>query len=213
MAVVRWTTRVTTASSPPSRRTASWSSPPRPPTTAPGAARAQATANDLKFGIDWAERENGRDGSPLKGKVDLKHVAVMGQSCGGMLSIQLGADPRVSTIGVFNAGASEQNIGDLAKLHGPVLFINGHERDFMMVRSKASFDAVGALPTFYGARHGAGHTATAYHAGGGEFANVATNWVLWQFKGDRKAGAMFVGTKCQLCKNSNWDVAAKNLSK
>jgi len=178
---------------------------------APGATRPQATADNLRSGIDWAERENGRAGSALQGKVDTKHVAVMGQSCGGMLSIQLGADPRVGTIGVFNSGASEQTVGDLAKLHGPVLFINGHERDFMMARSKASFDAVTTLPTFYGARHGAGHTATAYHAGGGEFANVASNWVRWQFKGDRKAGEMFAGAKCGLCGNPNWDVAAKNL--
>jgi len=180
---------------------------------APGAPRPQATANDLKFGIDWAEKENGRAGSPLQGKVDTKHVAVMGQSCGGVLSIQLGADPRVGTIGVFNSGASEQAIGDLAKLHGPVLFINGHERDFMMARSRASFDAVDTLPTFYGARHGAGHTATAYHPGGGEFANVAASWVRWQFKGDRKAGAMFAGAKCGLCRNANWDVSAKHLAK
>jgi len=172
-----------------------------------------ATANDLKFAIDWAERENARDGSPLKGKIDTGHVAVMGQSCGGMMSIQLGADPRVDTIGVFNAGASEENIGDLAKVHGPVLLINGHERDFMMGRSKASFDAITSVPVFYGARHGAGHTATAYHAGGGEFANVATNWVLWQFKNDRKAGAMFAGAKCSLCTDSHWDVAAKNLKR
>ena len=173
----------------------------------------QATANDLKFGIDWAERENGREGSPLRGKIDTGHVAVMGQSCGGMMSIQLGADPRVDTIGVFNAGVSEENLGDLQMLHGPVLLINGHERDFMMARSKATFDAIGTLPAFYGSRHGAGHTATAYHVGGGEFANVATNWVRWQFKGDRKASEMFVGAKCSLCTNSNWDVAAKNLKR
>ena len=29
----------------------------------------------------------------------------MGQSCGGALSITLGADPRVDTIGVFDSGA------------------------------------------------------------------------------------------------------------
>jgi hypothetical protein len=99
----------------------------------------------------------------------------------------------------------------LTKLHGPVLLINGHERDFMMERSKATYDAIEKLPAFYGARHGAGHTATAYHAGGGEFANVASNWVRWQFKGDRKAAQIFIGEKCSLCTNSNWDVEAKHL--
>lgn len=176
-----------------------------------GAARRRATADDLKAAIDWAERENARAGSPLNGKIETKRVAVMGQSCGGILSITLGADPRVGTIGVFNSGVQADNTGALAKLHGPVLLINGHERDFMMAASKATYDAIEHLPVFYGARHGAGHTATAYHPGGGEFANVASSWVLWQFKGDSKASEMFVGANCRLCTNPNWEVESKRL--
>ena len=64
-------------------------------------------------------------------------VAVMGQSCGGFLSVALGADPRVKTIGVFNSGVQKATPGApasqhcrnprrrLPKLHGPVLLING----------------------------------------------------------------------------------------
>ena len=66
----------------------------------------------------------------------------------------------MDTIGVFNSGAQGDNIARLAALHGPVLLINGHERDFLMASSKATFDAIDKLPAFYGARHGAGHTAT-----------------------------------------------------
>jgi chlorophyllase-like protein len=177
--------------------------------TTTGAGRDRATADNLKSAIDWAGREQNRAGAPLNGKIETKKIAVMGQSCGGRLSITLGADPRVSTIGVFNSGIPE--IEPLQALHGPVLFINGHERDFMMAASRANYDAIETLPAFYGSRHGAGHTATAYHPGGGEFANVATSWVLWQFKGDRKASAMFVGARCSLCTNSNWDTASKHL--
>ena len=72
-----------------------------------GAARRQATADDLRAAIDWAAKENARTGSPLKGKIALDKVAVMGQSCGGFLSIALGADPRVKTIGVFNSGVQK----------------------------------------------------------------------------------------------------------
>jgi dienelactone hydrolase len=176
-----------------------------------GAPRRQASAADLRAAIDWVDLENARAGSPLKGKIATKQVAVMGQSCGGVLAITLGADPRVGTIGVFNSGVQAADPDPLASLHGPVLLINGHERDFMMARSKATYDAIGNLPAFYGSRHGAGHTATMFHPGGGEFANVATNWVLWQFKGDAKAGTMFVGPSCELCTNSNWDAQSKRL--
>jgi dienelactone hydrolase len=177
----------------------------------PSAPRRQATAADLTSAIDWAGKENARNGAALKGKIEMGKVAVMGQSCGGRLSIELGADPRVTTIGVFNAGLQPTQYAMLEKLHGPVLLINGHERDFMWQNSKATFDAIQKLPTFYGSRHGAGHTATAYHAGGGEFANVAASWARWQLKRDDKAGLMFRGDKCALCTNANWDVQAKRL--
>lgn len=186
-----------------------------------GATRRQATADDLKAAVDWAEKENTRDGSPLKGKVATDKIAVMGQSCGGFLSVALGADPRVKTIGVFNSGVQPATPGAppspfpttdaLPKLHGPVLLINGHEPDFMMAQSKATFDAIDNVPAFYGARHNAGHTATVFHPGGGEYANVASNWLMWTFKNDKKAGAMFVGKNCGLCTNANWDVQSKGI--
>ena len=178
-----------------------------------GAAPRQQNADDLRNAIAWSEKENARDGSPLKGKVDLEHVAVMGQSCGGFLSIALGSDPRVKTIGVFNSGIQhtrpESNEDALQKVHGPVLLINGAERDFLTPASVTTFELIKNVPAFYGARHGAGHTATVDHPGGGEYANVASNWLLWQFKNDKKAAAMFVGDTCELCTNSNWDVRAK----
>ena len=186
-----------------------------------GEAQRQANAQDLLAAIDWAEGENKRAGSPLNGKIDTGRIAVMGQSCGGFLSVRLGADPRVDTIGVFNAGVQPSNPGAsgssfpttdaLARLHGPVLLINGHERDFMMKASAANFALIKHVPVFYGARHNAGHTATVFHPGGGEFANVAAKWLLYQFKGDKEAGKTFVGKNCGLCTNPNWDTDSKGL--
>jgi len=187
-----------------------------------GAPRRQANKDDLLGAIDWADKENKRDGSPLKGKIATGKVAAMGSSCGGFLSIEVAADPRVKTIGVFNSGVTKRDpaspppfpipdFDSLAKLHGPVLLVNGSTKDFMMAPSKATYDALDKVPAFYGARHDAGHSATFFHPGGGEFANVASSWARWQLKGDKKAGAMFVGKSCGLCTNPNWDVASKGL--
>ena len=177
----------------------------------PGAERRRATADDLRAAIAWAETENTRAGSPLNGRIALDRVAVMGQSCGGFMALELGADARVDTIGVFNSGVQGGNTGAVAKPHGPVLIINGHDRDFMKAASEATFDAIEGLPAFYGARHNAGHTATVDHPGGGEFANVASNWLRWRFKGDAQAGKMFAGADCSLCTNPTWDTRSKGL--
>jgi len=177
----------------------------------PGAAGGRATADNIRAAIAWAETENKRAGSPLNGKIALDKLAVMGQSCGGFLALELGADPRVDTIGVFNSGAQGDAAGTVAKLHGPVLLINGHERDFLMASSEATFDAIQRLPAFYGARRNAGHTATVDHPGGGEWANVASNWIRWQFKGDKQAAKWFVGKDCSLCTNPNWVTRSKGL--
>src|SRR3954454_8947927 len=72
-----------------------------------GAERRQANVDDLRTAIDWADKEAKRDRSPLKRKIVVDKVAVMGSSCGGFLSINLAADPRVKTIGVFNAGVTK----------------------------------------------------------------------------------------------------------
>ena len=98
----------------------------------------------------------------------------------------------LDTIGMFNSGAQGDDTARIPALHGPVLLINGHERDFARVASKATFDAIETLPVFYGARHGAGHMGTIDHPGGGEFADVASNWLRWQFKRDTQAAKMFV---------------------
>jgi dienelactone hydrolase len=186
-----------------------------------GEPRRQANADDMRAALDWADAENARAGSPLVGKIATRRMAVMGQSCGGFMSIEAGGDPRVGTVGVFNAGvrppvdetwdAPWPPTKALAFLRGPVLLVNGGKPDFMLESSKATFHMIDDVPVFYGSRHGAGHTATVDHPGGGEFANVASNWLLWTLKGDEKAGAMFVGDSCSLCTDSNWDVMQKRL--
>jgi hypothetical protein len=186
-----------------------------------GEEQIRQNADHLLAAISWAEAENTRTGSPLQGKIDTSQVAVMGTSCGGMLSVTAGTDLRVDTIGVLNAGVSAPNPGPatgaatttdtLAQLHGPVLLINGGEVDFMMEASRNNFELINHVPVFYGARENAGHSATMYHPGGGEFANVISNWLRYQLKGDAEAGRMFVGADCGLCINPDWDTESKGL--
>jgi hypothetical protein len=186
-----------------------------------GQDRVRGVAQNMIDAFDWAEAENARQGSPLNGKIATDKMAAMGQSCGGFMSVSAGADPRAGTIGMFNSavqppnpnaqGGGNATTDDLAKLHGPVLMINGGEVDFMYEPAQDNFERINHVPVFYGARDNAGHTATVFHPGGGEFANVASNWLRYVFKGDAEAGKMFVDTNCSLCTNPNWETMSKGL--
>lgn len=188
--------------------------------TVPLEEQRRGTPEDMIAAFDWAEAENHRAGSPLNGKIATDQMSAMGQSCGGFMSISAGVDSRVGTIGVFNSGVQPPNpdtpanratTDTLADLHGPVLLINGGEVDFMYEPAQANFKLINHVPVFYGARENAGHTATVLHPGGGEFANVASNWLKYVFKHDREAGKMFVGDACSLCTNPTWETMSKGL--
>jgi hypothetical protein len=186
-----------------------------------GQTGVRGTADNMIAAFDWAEAETARAGSPLAGRIATDRMSAMGQSCGGFMSITAGADPRVGTIGVFNSGVQPPNpnapgggnatTDSLAALHGPVLLINGGEVDFMYEPAKANFELIDHVPVFYGARENAGHTATVFHPGGGEYANVASSWLRYVFKNDAEAGKMFVGRDCSLCTNPNWETMGKGL--
>jgi dienelactone hydrolase len=186
-----------------------------------GQDRARGVAQNMIDAFDWADAENARRGSPLNGKIATDKMSAMGQSCGGFMSVSAGADPRVGTIGMFNSavqppnpngqGGGNATTDDLAKLHGPVLMINGGEVDFMYEPAQDNFERINHVPVFYGARENAGHTATVFHPGGGEFANVASNWLRYVFKGDAEAGKMFVDSNCALCTNPTWETMSKGL--
>ena len=88
--------------------------PPEPATTAAPASPAapapvrntpdETQAAQLTEAIDWAERENARQGGSFAGLIDVKQVAVGGHSCGGLQAIAVSADARVKTTLVLDSG-------------------------------------------------------------------------------------------------------------
>jgi predicted alpha/beta-hydrolase family hydrolase len=175
-----------------------------------------AAPENVIAAIDWAAGENARENSPLRDKIAADEIAVMGQSCGGILAIATAPDPRIDALGVWNVGLNRTGSlrtrwkpRDLTGLHTPTLYVTGGENDHGDRSAQADFEAIDHVPVFYGARRDGGHFGTMLHSGGGEFANVGAAWLLWRLKGDEAAGALFAGADCELCTNSNWEVHRK----
>jgi dienelactone hydrolase len=180
------------------------------------------TGAQMIEGIDWAVKANASNPA-LKGKIDTDKIAVMGQSCGGLMTIEAAHDPRIDTIGVINSGVynAGPNTGrsittatkdTLKTVHSPALYINGGEEDAAWPNSNDDVAKLNQVPVFYGVMKGAGHIATHRHKNGGRFAEVITGWLEYQLKGDPEAEKMFVGPQCGLCTDPQWVVTKKRLN-
>lgn len=178
------------------------------------------TGAQMVEGIDWTIAANAA--GPLAGKLDTGKIAVMGQSCGGLMTIEAAHDPRIATIGVINSGVYNRGPGTglsittatkdtLATIHTPTLYINGGEADLAWPNSNDDVSRINNVPVFYGAMNGAGHIATHRHRNGGVFAEVITGWLEFQLKGDAIAAKMFVGPSCGLCVDPAWTVIRKGM--
>jgi len=72
------------------------------------------------------------------------------------------------------------------------------------------FKRINHIPVFV-ANMDVGHGGTYAKPHGGEFAKVATSWLLWQLKGDKKAGTQFSGKDCGLSKDPVWTIQKKDI--
>ena len=181
----------------------------------------RSTSTQLTDAINWAIAQNSDKNSPFYGKLDISKIAVSGMSCGGLQTLEVAPDPRVSTAVICNSGSFIQpgtgvpgmpNIKkeDLQKIHTPTLYMLGGEKDIAYANGMDDFSKINHVPVFV-ANMDVGHGGTYGQPHGGEFAKVATAWFKWQLKGDTEAGKMFTGNPAGLSKNPLWKVDKKRI--
>jgi len=181
----------------------------------------KSKSSQLTDAIDWAIAQNGDKESPYYNKIDISKIAVSGMSCGGLQTLEVASDPRVSTVVVCNSGIfSTPGNGingmpdltkeSLKKIHTPTLYMLGGEKDIAYANGMDDYKNINHVPVFM-ANMDVGHGGTYSQPHGGEFAKVATAWYLWQLKGDKAAGKMFSGAPSGLSENPAWSVEKKNM--
>ena len=192
--------------------------PPAPNPNVPQRAPGTTTAQQLTESLDWAIKANADPKSPFHGRIDTSKIAVMGQSCGGVQTLNVAADPRISTLMIWNSGVgmipnnppNPQQIHD--SIQTPVAFHHGEQAlDVAYPASVANAKSLTKVPVFEGWQDGMTHLGTYGARDGGFFARIAVAWLDWRLKGDRQAAKMFKGADCTLCTATSWHVTKKQI--
>jgi hypothetical protein len=117
-----------------------------------------------------------------------------------------GVAPKAGAMG----GAMAVGKDILQKLHSPVIYINGGEKDIAYANGMDDFSKIDKVPVAM-ANLDVGHGGTYSQPNGGEFGKVAVAWLQWTLKADETARKMFSGPSCGLCKDANWKFEKKKL--
>jgi hypothetical protein len=186
-----------------------------------GGAGGPTKAALLTDAINWAVAHNSDPTSAYHHKLDVTRIAAAGMSCGGLQTLEVAPDARLTTVMVCNSGI----LGDpgrgmggmpkltkdhLEKLRTPVIYILGGERDIAYNNGMDDFRRINHVPIF-AANLNVGHGGTYARPHGGEFAKVATAWFQWQLKGDKQAATLFEGEPCGVAQMAGWKVEKKNI--
>jgi dienelactone hydrolase len=117
-----------------------------------------------------------------------------------------GGAPKMGAMG----GAMSVGKDVLQKLHTPVIYIIGGEKDIAYPQAIDDFAKIDNVPVAM-ANLDVGHGGTYSQPNGGEFGKVAVAWLKWQLKKDETAGKMFSGSSCGLCKDEKWKLEKKKI--
>lgn len=170
----------------------------------------QNTKEDMLAAIDWAFAENERKDSKFYGKIDTKNVSVMGQSCGGILCLDIMTDPRITLLTMFNTGLFTSQPGQafgsmgsvqsepkdqvFARLTKPIAYFVGGT-DMARPNATDDYPHINNVPCLLAVREieGDAHGGTFREPKGGAFGVAAVAWLDWQLKGRKSAAAKFAG--------------------
>jgi len=185
-----------------------------------GKLTAQTPTGALSEAIDWAQRENGRRGSPFHGRVAVDQIAVSGWSCGGLQALSVAQEPRVKTAIIMNSGYFNDGVSPiagitsdkamLARLHSPILYILGGPADIAWPNGTDDFRRINHVPAAL-VNVPVGHGGTYMQPHGGIGGQMATAWLDWQLRGSKAAARQFTGKDCGFCRDGRLTIETKNM--
>lgn len=181
----------------------------------PRPAAPRTYPRQLLEALDWLTDQNADPKSEYFGKVDLCHVAAMGQSCGGAQVLSVSHDPRLTTCILLNSGIGDISMSGASKsaldnLHTPMLYIIGGPTDIAYANAAKDFVNIKGVPVVMLNTPPDGHHGTFYEKFGGAYAQAVRKWLDWHLKGKVGESALFLDTEYLHWKNPLWTVDRKN---
>lgn len=177
---------------------------------------SSTTTADQAEAIDWALAENDRPQSPYHQHLDPDRIALAGNSCGGVTSLQLAAtDDRVSAVYVLSGSSIgpgapiEEQRAVMSEIHVPVLYAVGEPGiDVAAAEAAEEYDLLPeGVPALVANHAGTDHPRmsgdTAIQT---EAAAFAVDWFDVAFTGNETARASLLAEP-----PAGWTVTAKNL--
>lgn len=191
------------------------------PAPQPGARLTSETrAEALIEALDWAIRENAREGSTFHDKIAVDQVALSGFSCGGLQALMMADDPRVKTTIVMNSGVYNDEVSRidgivarksyLERLRGSALYVLGGTTDIAYPNGMDDYRRINHIPVAV-ANIPVGHGGTYRQPNGGVGAAIVIDWLNWKLKGQPEAGDRFSGANCFWCGDARITFEAKNM--
>lgn len=171
----------------------------------------------VRAGVDWIVQQNEGSGSPFYKKLDVKRIAGVGYSNGGLATLEAADDPRYVTLIIISGGTIDEasRPANVMRIHTPIAYLCTDD-DASKSNCAADFAAV-KQPAFFGVMNGTGHIDVTTFLGVGVDATIkrvgtaSTAWLRWQLMNDVSYKSWFVGADCKLCKDTAWTVQQKGL--
>ncbi len=170
--------------------------------------------------IDWAVAENARAGSPLNGKLDLDRIVSAGNSCGGIVALNVAAtDARVKAVFVLSGSSAlpgspeEAFAAVMGNILVPVGYAIGGPEDIATTYAQLDYSLLPAgVPGYIAARFEGTHLYVSTDAGVlQEVADISTQWLDFALYGSAQVGQALLDNPCPRCATGTWSVQSKNL--
>ena len=170
-------------------------------------------ASELRRGLEWMLEQNSTKGSDYYHKIDTRHIAAAGHSCGGAQVFFNATDHRLTTCIIMNAGMGDMNMAgagpeSVQKTHTPILYVTGGPTDVAYENAKKDYSRISHVPVVWADHAASGHGGTYHMPYGGDYGRVVVDWLNWHLKNRTANADIFLGS--DLKGYTGWTVQSKN---